>query len=318
MKQLREHLHAFVSTHTTQTGAFLLLVAAFCFALATVFSKFATRENANVVYLVTFLRFSMGFLVALFAVRIKGVSLRPNAPRYVIMRAVFNSTAVILFFIGITYTTVTKANLLNMTYPLFVFLVAPFLNREHTPLTYYLFLALTLVGTWLVVTTNNPFTVTDIANGDVFAFLSAILAGIAISSLREARKHDDSFLILFYAMLFGTIGNGIFLAFRFPHLTTGALRFAFIAGACGVLGQVFITVGYRYISAAGGAIVSASRILFAILFGTILFGDVITLPIGIGALLIIISLFGVSGGLSFIFARTSLTSDEPHAPDKDE
>jgi drug/metabolite transporter (DMT)-like permease len=133
--------------------------------------------------------------------------------------------------------------------------------------------------------------------GDFLAFGSALVAGLAISALRQSRKHDGSLLILFYVMSVGSVVTFLLMlpGFRMP----GAVAASYAVGAAvaALLGQVCLTVGYRYISAAGGALVSASRIVFAIALGVMLLGDPLTLRTIAGATLIILSLLGVSGVL---------------------
>ncbi|MFP4429950.1 MAG: EamA family transporter [Spirochaetaceae bacterium] len=69
----------------------------------------------------------------------------------VFLRGLSNSGAVLLVFTALSLTTVTKTNLLNMTAPVFVFALAPLLNRERSPLLYFLLLIVTMAGSFLVV-----------------------------------------------------------------------------------------------------------------------------------------------------------------------
>lgn len=274
-------------------GVLLILLSALFFALATVFAKLMVEGYGASALIVTFCRFAVGLLVTLPGVVRGQTPLRPASPRLVAWRAVTNMVAVFLFFLGIEFTTVTKANLLNMTYPVFVFLAAPLINRESSPRRYYLFLTLTLFGAWQVVRPADLKGLGSFVAGDLFAFGSAVVAGIAISLLREARKRDESSTILFYLMLLGTVANGVIL-FWIPLPPLPGVLLALAGGTMGVAGQLALTVGYRYVSAAGGALLSSSRLIFAILLGAIVFGDLITVRVALGALLIAVSLVGVT------------------------
>jgi drug/metabolite transporter (DMT)-like permease len=66
------------------------------------------------------------------------------------------------------------------------------------------------------------------------------------------------------------------------------------SGLIGVLGQIFITYGYKYISARAGSLISISRILYAVILGIIVFSEEITLRIAAGGLLIMLSIIAVS------------------------
>jgi len=276
-------------------GVVLLLLSAAFFALATVAVKLTTDHSAVSGRTIAFARFLFGFAaVAVWAFAAK-TPLTPRRWRYIALRSVFNATAVALFFSGISHTTVTHANMLNMTYPVFVFLVAPLLNREKSPRMYYLFLVITMAGVWMVISPTGGMNLQELNRGDLLAFGSGISASLAISSLREARKFDSSLAILFYMMGFGTLVTGLIMIPGFVLPAGDIWLYVLGAGLFSLGGQICLTVGYRYISAAGGALVSSSRIVIAVLLGSIIFADPLGLNTVIGGIFILISLLGVSG-----------------------
>lgn len=274
-------------------GVLLVLLSSLFFALATASVKLATADALVSGRTIAFARFSLGMLVIGAYVWARRIPLRPISPRFVAARAIFNATAVVFLFSGLQFTTVTNANMLNMTYPVFVFVLAPFINRERAPRVFLWYLVATMVGILLVVGGGGSgFSTVNI--GDLFAFGSAVAAGFAITSLREARKHDSALLILFYMSLIGTVFTGIIMipGFMFPR--GSAAVFTLAAAVLSLGGQFCLTVGFRWVSAAGGAILSASRILLAALVGAVWFADPLTPMILGGGVLIVISLVGVS------------------------
>lgn len=291
-------------------GSSIILASTLLFAAATATSKYtAVHYNLSAAY-VTMARFVLGLLLVLPSILRTPGALRPKEPFWVALRAATNVAAVFLFFFGIQYTTVSKANLLNMTYPVFVFVVAPFLIRERSPKTLVFFLALTLVGVWNVVRPDDLTGLSDFARGDALAFASAIVAGVAISALREARKYDSSRTIIFYMMAGGTLANAAVLLFV-PTASTAALPLAIAAGALGAAGQFALTLGFRYVSAAAGALLSTARIPIAWIFGVVLFHDPLTLRSMLGTVLIVASLIGVA---LHGYGRTSTQAPPPVTP----
>lgn len=277
-------------------GVLFLLSSAIGFAASTAFAKIVTRGSPVQAVEITFFRFLLGLgVVSLFVIK-EEKSLRPNNMKYILLRAVFNTAAVIFFFLGVQHTTITKANLLNMTYPIFVFLISPFINREKTSMIYFLFLLCTMAGLYLVVIPKTGLSqFFHINAGDAYALISGILAAFAITSLREARKHDSSYIILFYLMLIGTVCNALIVAPGFVIPRGMILFYVILSALFAVLGQIFITIGYKYIDAAAGSLISSSRIIFALLLGVIFLSEELTARIMMGGTVIIISLFGVSG-----------------------
>jgi drug/metabolite transporter (DMT)-like permease len=271
-------------------GVLLLISAEFCFALATVFAKFVTK-NSNISGVeITFFRFFFGFFLALFYMIKTKESFKPKKINLLIQRGVYNSVAVIFFFLAIQYTSITNANMLNLTYPVFIFFVAPFINKEKTNPLIVLFLIFTMAGIFLVV--NPDFNKINI--GDIFGLLSGITAAFGVASLKEARKYDSTFTILFYLMAIGIIINFFVMIPNFIFPKGFVLVNLVFSALIGVIGQVFITSGYKYIGAKAGSLVSGSRIIFAVILGVCIFSEPFTIKIICGGILILLSIICVS------------------------
>ena len=147
-----------------------------------------------------------------------------------------------------------------------------------------------MMGIWLVINPNFG----EINRGDIFGILSAVVAAFAVITLTMARKNDSTLIILFYLMSIGTGLNGLVMipVFILPEGRQWLLIIA--SGLIGVLGQIFITYGYKYISARAGSLISTSRILYAVILGVLVFSEEITLRIAAGGLLIMLSIIAVS------------------------
>lgn len=276
-------------------GVLYLVAAALMFSLSTVFLKFATLPPYGVSpAFVTLMRFVMGFVLFSGLAWYYRERLIPNKPGAVAFRAVANTAAVVMLFTAVNDTTVTKANILNLTYPAFIFLAAPFIANERQRWRDYALMLLTLGGAALVLLGGGGSIGGGVNRGDVLALMSGVISGLAISGLRQARKHDSSLVILFYQLAFGTLVS-LFLLPSLREIPAGwGLVLALAAGLLSNVGQYFITEGYRYISAGLGGIVLESGILFGALFGITLFHDPLTLPVAAGGLLIIGSIALVS------------------------
>lgn len=285
-------------------GAALLGVAAFFFALTTVLAK-AAGERAPVGGLAAaFFRFVVGFVVIGAVAAQRRLPVRPNSWQWTLLRAGFNIAASILFFLAVEHTTITNANLLNMTSPVFIFLLAPLMpSYRQRPAVDYLFLLLTMIGAWLVVVPRF-----DAVNlGDIYGLLSGVAGGIAITMLYQARRFDTAVVILLFQMGLGTIATiywGLGPALAAADPTVWLLLIG--VGLCGALAQYLLTEGYRYIDTQRGSIVSSLQIVFAAIMGVLLFGEPLTLRTLLGGLCIGLSLVGISGvwrGRAALFRR---------------
>jgi drug/metabolite transporter (DMT)-like permease len=269
----------------------MLTLSTLSFALSSVFAKYVHLWEPTSALEVTFYRFAIGFTCTLGYIMVKRKSFVPKNTLWVILRALSNTAGVILFYFGVAYTTVSKATLLNMTYPAFVLIAAPLINREKFVRSNLFWLFIIFIGMYLIISPDFS----SIEFGDIISLGSGIAMALSVTFLREAGKSNDRYIILFYLMSIGLVINTVFALplLSLPGWGKGSLLF--LSGLTGFLGQYFATTGYMHIEAALGSLVSVSRILFSVALGVMLFDDPLTLKIVSGGLLIVFSLAWMSG-----------------------
>jgi drug/metabolite transporter (DMT)-like permease len=279
-----------VKVKTPKSGIILLLMAEFCFAAATVFVKYITNRSEIPAIEITFFRVALGTIVASLYMWQTRTSFRPHKVKLVVARALLSFSALVAFFYSVEHSSVTNGNMLNMTYPVFIFLVAPLFKLEKMHKLAFLFLITAMTGIYLVIFPDFS----NINMGDVIGLLSGILAAFAIITLSVAREYDSTVLIVFYLMAIGTVCNAVMMAPVFVTPTMAEYPALLASGVMGVMGQVLLTMGYKKISAKAGSMVSSSRIVFAALMGFFFFSEALYARIIIGGLLIILSIIGIS------------------------
>jgi len=273
-------------------GLFKILIAEFLFALATVFVKLVTNNNHNNIPAIeaTFFRFSIGFLISGYFLYKSGQSFKPVKPIYVYSRAILNTLSLILFFYSVKFSTITNANMLNMTYPVFIFLISLFFAKNKPSITHFLLVLMSIMGIYFIIKPD----INHVNIGDFYGLFSGIVGAGAIISLRFARRYDTSLIILFYLMFIGLVINLILLISVFILPKGIQWLYLILSGLSGFLGQWLLTSGYKFISARYGSIASSIRIVYAGFLGYLFFNDPITLKTLLGAILILISILGIS------------------------
>ena len=272
-------------------GVLLVLLSSLLFTLSSYFAKVVTNITGMSGVITSFSRFSIGAISMFIYILATKKTFKTPDIKPIIYRAVFNSGAIILFSAAYNYTTMTKVNMLNMTYPLFVILIAPYFTKEKIKRSTYIYLVVIMLGIYIV---TNP-QIGSFNVGDLLAILSAVFAAISILSLTKSLVNNEGYLIVFYVMLFGTIIN-IPTAFKdLSSFDMNGLVPVIVSASFGVLGQIFITWGYKYVDSATGSLISASRIIMAALIGYMFLGEPINLRILMGIILITLSLIGISG-----------------------
>ncbi|MBN2165999.1 MAG: DMT family transporter [Marinilabiliaceae bacterium] len=270
-------------------GILFILIAEFCFAASSVVAKWVLKEPSLSGIQITFFRFLLGSIISFILLKKSGESFIPNKPQMVWWRAFFNTISAMLFFFSLKYTTVTNANMLGLTYPLWVVIFAPILIKETFEIRNLVFVIIALFGVYLIV---HP-SFNSINLGDICAFGAGVTASIAVIALRQARKYDSTNIIIFYLMTTGLVINGILLApvWSNPDILSWVL--IIISALLGFLAQILITHGYKYIEATRGSLISSSRVIMAGAMGVIFFSDQITIQIIAGAILILSSQYAM-------------------------
>jgi drug/metabolite transporter (DMT)-like permease len=271
-------------------GIIFLILAEFCFASATVFAKFVTNGSDIPSIEIVFFRVSLGVIVATVYMWKTRTSFIPKKTSLVVARAILSFSALVAFFYAVEHSSVTNANMLNMTYPVFIFLAAPLFKLEKMHKLSLLFLLSAMTGIYLVIFPD--FSAIDV--GDLVGLLSGVLAAFAIITLSVAREYDSTVLIVFYLMAIGTLCNAIMMIPVFVIPSWKELPMLIGSGASGVMGQVFLTMGYKHVNAKAGSMVSSSRIVFAALMGFFFFSEALSVRIILGGILIICSIIGIS------------------------
>ncbi len=265
--------------------------SAFCFYLATAIIRWASGVVAIDSSYFTFARFLLGFIVVCVTMLIGGHRFQPRRYHYLIGRTVFNTIAVFCFYTAVEVSPLAEANILNMTYPLFVALFSWFMVKEQRDSLALLCVAVAFGGIWLILSPQHV----SASVGSLWGLSSGVFAAGAMIYLNLSRRYHDSHTVLLF--MFGLGAVLIFLLFNdsISWPTMLEFKYLFWCSVAGVLGQYLLTYGFLFVTAVEGSIITSSRILLAALLGPFLVGDPPLMLSGwIGALLI----FGANSTLA--------------------
>ncbi|MCP4754638.1 MAG: EamA family transporter, partial [Proteobacteria bacterium] len=156
-------------------------------------------------------------------------------------------------------------------------------SRQRRDYTAYFLTLVSFFGVWLIISPGGMALKID----NLWGLASGIFGAIAITFLNMARKYNDTDTVLFFMFGLGTLI--IFVLFhQHIHLpSVPELEYLLLAALFGVMGQYLLTIGFKYVTAVEGGIISSSRILIAALLGPAIVADpALTLGGWIGAILI--------------------------------
>ena len=250
-------------------GGWAVFLSAFCFYLSTVVIRWSQAEVSLAPSFFVFTRFLLGFLVVSMVMACRHQRPRPRNYHLLLGRTVFNCVAVYCFYMAVKYTSVAEANILNMTYPVFVALISWFLLRNQRDAVALMMVAVAFAGIWLILAPGKI----DFKTANLWGLASGLSASLSMTYLNISRQVHDTNTVLFF--MFG-LGALLILAvfhgdFFWPD--SRELYYLMLCAASGVAGQFLLTVGFRYVTVVDGSIISSMRILLAALLGPFVVGE---------------------------------------------
>ena len=260
--------------------------SAFCSYFATAIIRWSRSYVELEASYFVFSRFLLGFIVVCLGMLITGKRPAPRRYHFLIGRMVTNTVAVFCFYKAVEVGSLAEANILNMTYPLFVALFTWCFLKEQRDVFSFFTVGVAFAGIWMILSPGDI----EIKWSNAWGLASGVTAAAAMIYLNVSRRFHDSQTVLFF--MFGLGSLLIFVVFRssifFPDRT--AFFFLFTCSAVGVLGQYLLTYGYYFVTAVEGSVISSSRIVLAALLSPVLVADpALNLTGWCGALLILLA-----------------------------
>ncbi len=250
-------------------GQLAIFGSAFFIYLSTLVIRWSQRSVDLDPAFFVFARFLLGFIWVCGVLTVSRRRLAVHNYHFLFGRAIANCTAVYCFYKAVTLSTVAEANILNMTFPLFVALFSWVLLRKQRDFTATLMVGVAFFGVWLVLAPE----MSTFKIGNMWGLASGLTAAVAILYLNLSRRDHDTLTVLFF--MFGSGAVIIFTIYFHRLFMPGRAEifYLLLCAAFGVAGQYLLTLGFRYVTAVEGSIVASARILMAAILGPYLAYD---------------------------------------------
>ena len=269
------------------SAALALCASSLLFAVMAVSAKgVSPRIPGLQAALVRFL-IGVGVTVALFA--IGRATLRPRRWGWLLSRGFFGGISVLCYFASIERVPVGVATLLNQTQPIYTLLFAWLLIHERPSRAALCALPLTLAGVVVIIGVHARElhlaggAMSGVLVGELLGVASAVSSGIAVTSIRAARRDlgdgqpsETAWTVFFSFTTIGALLSVPAVTPPFGHwVSPGAREWLLLAlmGGASVGAQVVMTHSLGHIGGATAGIISQLTVLFTVAGGAIVFGD---------------------------------------------
>ena len=270
---------------TKKTGPLWMLVAGLLFGCMSVFVKLGDPYFSHIE--LVFYRSFLGLLLVYGIMRSQRVSIVTQHWRAHLWRGISGTIALWLYFYCITVLPLATAVTLNYTSPLFLTLFTTVVYRDkfHLPMT-----AAIGLGFCGVVLLLHPTMQREQLLSGLLGLASGFLAGIAYINVKQLGILGEPVLrTVFYFSLTASVCSGVWMLFDTPHpITPHGFTILLGLGSTATFAQLAMTHAYRTGNTLVVGSLAYSTIIFASLFGTVLWGEVLSLTAWLGIAFIIV------------------------------
>ncbi len=268
-----------------QIGVLYMVGSVVCFSVMDICVKWLDYYPVGQVL---FLRFFIGFIPILFIIPKEKFSsfYKTSRPGLHAFRAISGALAIIALFYGLRELPLADVVSLTFGGPIFVTVASIFFLSEKVGIKRWAAVILGFAGMLLIVQPAfidlNFFYISPI----IFCIFFACVA----ISVRSLSKTEENYTIAFYFTLLCTLlglGSIFFVPWQMPTLID---FFIFIImGLCGSIANLLLTQSYRLAEASLVTPIKYLSLVFAILFGFLIWSEIPKILTLFGALLVIAS-----------------------------
>ncbi len=272
--------------HPVYKGVFYASAGVFVFSLLSVLVKETLR--AYPVNEVIFFRnfFALLPLTVIVLSRRGGMRLQPSRrlPMH-LLRAVIGLSAMALLFKSFQILPLADATALSFAQPLFLTaLSVPLLGQRVGPWRW----AAVVIGFLGVLIMLRPGS--DIFRvSAVYGLGAALFMALAFIAVYRLKRTESSLSIIFHFALISTLLSAAGLPFSWATPSGADLLLLVLLGLCGALGQFLLTQSFQYAPAAVIGSFNYMSIVWAVIFGYALWGEVPDLAVLTGGAVVIAS-----------------------------
>jgi len=267
----------------------LIILSVFFSALMSVLIKLAQQEIN--VFTAAFLRFFFGILILTpIFIKTKLNVFKTSHLKIHFLRVIINYPSMLLFFYGINFVSIEKANSLTFVVPFIATILAIIFLKEKI-YGYRIFaLLLGFIGMLIII---RPGFI-EISIGVYMILTSSILWAIMIIITKKLSKDDSSITILSYQYLLMFVISFVFAIFNWQSPSNETIFYLFLAGFSGTIFHLTLYQAYKLVDVSLVQPYSFLVLVFASILGYFVFGEIPDIYTWIGTGIIFIGIIIIS------------------------
>ena len=289
-----------------KVGIIIYIFTLLSFASMEALAKFLSDDFS--VTQIVWARYTFHFLIVLLGVvlvHLLGFNSGLKYPKLILVQAL-RSVALLLmtyfFFTSLSILTLAEATIILFFSPLITVVLSPFLLKEEVNSSCWLAVIIGFIGMIIVIDPSNIINFENIDliwfKGIIYGILGALFYSLYKIATRVLAPKESTVTSLLFAGAAGVILTSIFMLINFdpisgteswesPRFNGWILLIS--VGCFGAIGQLLILWAYAKSKATTLAPISYCHIIWAVLFGFLIFSSLPNVQTVLGALLIVFS-----------------------------
>lgn len=269
------------STPSNYRGIFYMLSATLMFSVMAVIARHASERIHP--FEVTFFRISFGFLVLGPVVLRYGLApFRTRRLGLHVARAAGHVTEMLMYFMGLSMIAFAQVQALTFTTPLFAAVLAALFLGERIHGARIAALAIGFAGAMVVIRPG----VVPLDAGTLLILTSALGWSGVIMIVKQLTRTDSSLTITAWMIVLMSPMALVPALFVWVWPTAAEWGWLALTGVLGTLGQLAVTQAFRVADTSAVLPFDFSKLIWASLFGFVVFGEVPSIWTWIGGTMI--------------------------------
>lgn len=233
-------------------------------------ANFCVKEVAHIPAIETvFFRCAVATVFCIGGLRYAKASLIGSNHLMLLLRGVFGTSALFLFFVTLQHIPLAPAQTIQYLSPIFTAIIAIFVLSETVRPLQWLFYAAAFGGVLLIERVDDRIPPLYL----LFGVLSAFCSGVAYNLVRSLRGKEHPLTVVLHFQLVGAVVGFIGLFFEWKTPEGWDWLYLFLVGVFSQLGQMFLTNALQRERIAGVAIVNYTGLIYAVTVGWFVFGE---------------------------------------------
>ncbi len=243
-----------------------MIMATFFFSLMNVGVKYLSHIPAVEI---VFFRSVVSIVLSFSFLKFKRIPVWGNNKKLLIARGMAGAMALILYFTTLQAIPLAGAVTIQFLAPIFTAILGIFIVNEKVAKRQWLFFLISFAGVVIIQGVDNRIT------GFYFfiGILAALFSGIAYNIIRKLSVSENPLVIVFYFPLVTIPVTGIYILTDWVTPHGMDLLIIILVGIATQIAQVYMTKAFQHEELSKIASLRYIGIIYALIFGHILFGE---------------------------------------------